>query len=461
MSADAEYDVDLFVIGAGSGGVRAARMAAAAGARVAVAEDRYLGGTCVNVGCVPKKLYSYAAHFHDSFDDAAGFGWHLDSPATFDWSTLRDNKTSEIKRLNGIYQRMLEGAGVTLFNARARVTDAHTVTLTTEDGEVSVSAEKILLATGGWPWVPEFPGSDLALNSNQVFDLETFPKRFLVLGGGYIAVEFASIFNGLGSETHLIYRGDLLLKGFDQEVREFTRDEMAKKGVNLHFSTNIARIEQQPEGTLRVELTTGETLEVDVVLAATGRKANISGLGIEALGLALDDTGKLPVNERYETQVPSVLALGDLTAGPELTPVALAEAMQLVDIHFHKKAPRPLDYATIPTAVFCHPNIGTVGLSEEAAREKFSKIRVYRTDFRAMKHTLSGSQERMLMKLIVDDATDVVVGAHMVGEEAGELIQGIAIAVMAGLTKEDFDRTVGIHPTGAEEFVTMRTPSRY
>lgn len=461
MSADAEYDVDLFVIGAGSGGVRAARMAAAAGARVAVAEDRYLGGTCVNVGCVPKKLYSYAAHFHDSFDDAAGFGWHLDSPATFDWPTLRDNKTSEIKRLNGIYQRMLEGAGVTLFNARARVTDAHTVTLTTEDGEVSVSAEKILLATGGWPWVPEFPGSDLALNSNQVFDLETFPKRFLVLGGGYIAVEFASIFNGLGSETHLIYRGNLLLKGFDQEVREFTRDEMAKKGVNLHFSTNIARIEQQPEGTLRVELTTGETLKVDVVLAATGRKANISGLGIEALGLALDDTGKLPVNERYETQVPSVLALGDLTAGPELTPVALAEAMQLVDIHFHKKAPRPLDYATIPTAVFCHPNIGTVGLSEEAAREKFSKIRVYRTDFRAMKHTLSGSQERMLMKLIVDDSTDAVVGAHMVGEEAGELIQGIAIAVRAGLTKEDFDRTVGIHPTGAEEFVTMRTPSRY
>ncbi|GGC84536.1 glutathione-disulfide reductase [Vreelandella lutescens] len=461
MSSDAEYDVDLFVIGAGSGGVRAARMAAAAGARVAIAEDRYLGGTCVNVGCVPKKLYSYAAHFHDSFDDAAGFGWHLDSPATFDWPTLRDNKTSEIKRLNGIYQRMLEGAGVTLFNARARVANAHTVTLTTADGEVNVSAEKILLATGGWPWVPEFPGSDLALNSNQVFDLDTFPKRFLVLGGGYIAVEFASIFNGLGSETHLIYRGDLLLKGFDQEVREFTRDEMAKKGVNLHFSTNIARIEQLPEGSLKVELTTGEILEVDAVLSATGRKANITGLGIESLGIALNDEGKLSVNERYETQVPSILALGDLTAGPELTPVALAEAMQLVDIHFHKKAPRPLDYATIPTAVFCHPNIGTVGLSEEAARDEFPKIRVYRTDFRAMKHTLSGSQERMLMKLIVDDASDVVVGAHMVGEEAGELIQGIAIAVRAGLTKEDFDRTIGIHPTGAEEFVTMRTPSRY
>ena len=460
MSADAAYDFDLFVIGAGSGGVRAARMAAATGARVAVAEDRYLGGTCVNVGCVPKKLYSYAAHFHDSFDDAAGFGWRLASPATFDWPTLRDNKTSEIKRLNGIYQRMLEGAGVTLFNARARVVDPHTVTLTNADGEVSVSAEKILLATGGWPWVPEFPGSDLTLTSNQVFDLDSFPERFLVLGGGYIAVEFASIFNGLGSETHLIYRGDLLLKGFDQEVREFTCDEMAKKGVNLHFSANIARIERT-EGALQVELTTGETLEVDAVLAATGRKANTSGLGIDVLGIELNSEGKLPVNERYETQVPSILALGDLIAGPELTPVALAEAMQLVDIHFHKKTPRPLDYDTIPTAVFCHPNIGTVGLSEEAAREKFSKIRVYRTDFRAMKHTLSGSQERMLMKLIVDDASDVVVGAHMVGEEAGELIQGIAIAVRAGLTKEDFDRTVGIHPTGAEEFVTMRTPARY
>lgn len=460
MSAEAAYDFDLFVIGAGSGGVRAARMAAAAGARVAIAEDRYLGGTCVNVGCVPKKLYSYAAHFHDSFDDAAGFGWQLPSPATFDWPTLRDNKTSEIKRLNGIYQRMLEGAGVTLFNARARVTDPHTVALSNSEGDVSISADKILLATGGWPWVPEFPGSDLALTSNQIFDLETFPERFLVLGGGYIAVEFASIFNGLGSETHLIYRGDLFLKGFDQEVREFTRDEMAKKGVKLHFAANIARIEQS-NGALQVALTTGETLEVDAVLAATGRQANVTGLGVESLGIALNGDGKLPVNERYETTVPSILALGDLIEGPELTPVALAEAMQLVDIHFHQKAPRPLNYDTIPTAVFCHPNIGTVGLSEEAAREKFDKIRVYRTDFRAMKHTLSGSQERMLMKLIVDDASDVVVGAHMVGEEAGELIQGIAIAVRAGLTKEDFDLTVGIHPTGAEEFVTMRTPSRY
>ena len=459
MADVSEYEYDLLVIGAGSGGVRAARMAAATGAKVAIAEDRYLGGTCVNVGCVPKKLYSYAAHFHDSFDDAAGFGWQLPGPARFDWATLRDNKISEIKRLNGIYQRMLEGAGVTLFNARARLADAHTVTLSGEHGDISVTARKILLATGGWPWVPDFPGSEYALDSNQIFDLDTFPKRFLALGGGYIAVEFSSIFNGLGSETHLIYRGELFLKGFDQQVREFTRAEMERKGVNLHFNTNIERIEPS-QGAYTVHLTNGDVLEVDVVLAATGRKANIRDLGLEALGLGLDDAGKIPVNERFETALPSVLALGDLTAGPELTPVALAEAMQLVDVHFADTAPKPLDYTTIPTAVFCHPNIGTVGLSEEAAREKFANIRVYSTDFLAMKHTLSGSQERTLMKLIVDDASDVVVGAHMVGDDAGEIIQGIAIAVRAGLTKQDFDRTVGIHPTGAEEFVTLRTLTR-
>lgn len=338
MTDVSEYEYDLLVIGAGSGGVRAARMAAATGAKVAIAEDRYLGGTCVNVGCVPKKLYSYAAHFHDSFDDAAGFGWQLPGPARFDWATLRDNKISEIKRLNGIYQRMLEGAGVTLFNARARLADAHIVTLSGEHGDVSVSARKILLATGGWPWVPDFPGSEYALDSNQIFDLDTFPKRFLALGGGYIAVEFSSIFNGLGSETHLIYRGELFLKGFDQQVREFTRAEMERKGVNLHFNTNIERIEPGQDA-YNVHLTNGDVLEVDVVLAATGRKANIRDLGLEALGLGLDDAGKIPVNERFETALPSILALGDLTAGQELTPVALAEAMQLVDVHFADTLP--------------------------------------------------------------------------------------------------------------------------
>ena len=450
------YDWDLFVIGAGSGGVRAARTAAAAGARVAVAEDRYLGGTCVNVGCVPKKLYSYAAHFHDAFEDAEGFGWRVAEPPRFDWPTLRDNKVGEIKRLNGIYARLLDGAGVRLINGRARLLDAHRVAV----GDEVHSAEKILVAVGGWPWVPEFPGSELAVSSNEVFDLESFPERFLVLGGGYIAVEFASIFNGLGSDTHLIYRGELFLRGFDHEVREFTRDQMRQKGVQLHFETNIERIDKV-EGGLAVTLTDGEVLEVDAVLAATGRRPHLEGLGLDTLGVALDDGGYIKVNERFESSLPSVLALGDVTGGPELTPVALAEAMHLVRCHFEDTPPpAALDYRNIPTAVFCHPNIGTVGLSEEEAREQFGEIRVYSADFRPMKHTLSGSAERCLMKLIVADESDVVVGAHMVGEEAGEVIQGIAIAVKAGLTKADFDATVGIHPTGAEEFVTMRTPTR-
>ncbi|GHB09201.1 glutathione-disulfide reductase [Salinicola rhizosphaerae] len=451
----ASFDYDLFVIGAGSGGVRAARTAAATGARVAVAEDRYLGGTCVNVGCVPKKLYSYAAHFHDAFEDSAGFGWTLGQAPTFDWATLRDNKIDEIKRLNGIYNRLLDNAGVTLINGRAKVVDANAVEV---NGE-RITADKILVAVGGWPWTPEFEGNEHTVNSNQVFDLENFPKRFLVLGGGYIAVEFASIFNGLGADTHLVYRGELFLRGFDNEVRAFTRDEMAKKGVNLHFEANIERI-RKVDGGLEVTLTNGETLEVDAVLSATGRRPHLEGLGLEPLGVELNTDGTLKVNERYESSVPSILALGDVTGGPELTPVALAEAMHLVQHHYGDKTPGPLDYDDIATAVFCHPNIGTVGLSEEEARERHASVRIYSADFRPMKHTLSGSDERCLMKLVVDDETDRVVGAHMVGEEAGEIIQGLAIAVRARLTKSDFDATVGIHPTAAEEFVTMRSVTR-
>lgn len=451
----ANYDYDLFVIGAGSGGVRAARTAAATGVKVAVAEDRYLGGTCVNVGCVPKKLYSYAAHFHDAFEDSSGFGWTIPQAPSFDWATLRDNKIEEIKRLNGIYNRLLDGAGVTLINGRAKVVDAHAVEV---NGE-RITAEKILVAVGGWPWTPQFEGSEYTVNSNQVFDLDDFPKRFLVLGGGYIAVEFASIFNGLGADTHLVYRGALFLRGFDHEVREFTRDEMAKKGVNLHFEANIERI-RKVEGGLEVTLTNGEQLEVDAVLAATGRRPHLEGLGLDSLGVELNTDGTLKVNERYESSVPSILALGDVTGGPELTPVALAEAMHLVQHHYGDKTPGPLDYQNIATAVFCHPNIGTVGLSEEEARERFGAVRIYSADFRPMKHTLSGSDERCLMKLVVDDASDRVVGAHMVGDEAGETIQGIAIAVRAQLTKTDFDATVGIHPTAAEEFVTMRSLTR-
>ncbi|KXS39282.1 MAG: glutathione reductase (NADPH) [Halomonadaceae bacterium T82-2] len=451
----AEFDYDLFVIGAGSGGVRAARTAAATGARVAIAEDRYLGGTCVNVGCVPKKLYSYAAHFHDAFEESAGFGWQLPEAPRFEWATLRDNKIEEIKRLNGIYGRLLDNAGVRLINGRARVVGEHAVEI---NGE-TLTAEKILVAVGGWPWIPDFPGNEHVLDSNRVFDLEEFPRRFLVLGGGYIAVEFASIFNGLGSDTHLVYRGELFLRGFDHEVREFTRDEMTKKGVNLHFETTIETVEKQGDE-LAVTLTNGETLIVDAVLSATGRRPHLAGLGLDAFDIALNPDGTLKVNERYETSVPSILALGDVTGGPELTPVALAEAMHMVQHHFTTEPPGPLNYHNIATAVFCHPNIGTVGLSEEAARAECGEIRVYTADFRPMKHTLSGSEERCLMKLVVDDASDRVVGAHMVGEEAGEVIQGIAIAVRAGLSKTDFDATVGIHPTGAEEFVTMRTPTR-
>ncbi|WP_110687343.1 glutathione-disulfide reductase [Salinicola aestuarinus] len=450
------YDYDLFVIGAGSGGVRAARTAAATGAKVAVAEDRYLGGTCVNVGCVPKKLYSYAAHFHEAFEDSAGFGWSLSEPPRFDWATLRDNKIEEIKRLNGIYGRLLDGAGVDLINGRAKVVDAHAV----EVNGKRLTAEKILVAVGGWPWVPEFEGNELTVNSNQVFDLDAFPQRFLVLGGGYIAVEFASILNGLGADTHLVYRGPLFLRGFDEEVRNFTRDEMAKKGVNLHFEVNIEKIRQVETG-LEVTLTDGKTLEVDAVLAATGRRPHLEGLGLEALGVETLDSGALKVNERFETSVPSILALGDVIGGAELTPVALAEAMQLVAHHYGDEAPKPMEYENIATAVFCHPNIGTVGLSEEEARERYSSVRIYSADFRPMKHTLSGSDERCLMKLVVDDASDRVVGVHMVGEEAGEIVQGLAIAVKAGLTKADFDATVGIHPTAAEEFVTMRSVTRH
>ncbi|MCE8015125.1 glutathione-disulfide reductase [Halomonas sp. MCCC 1A17488] len=450
-----DFDYDLFVIGAGSGGVRAARTAAAAGARVAVAEDRYLGGTCVNVGCVPKKLYSYAAHFHDAFQDARGFGWRLPEAPVFDWATLRDNKVREIIRLNEIYGRLLDSAGVRLIHGRARVVDAHRVEVAGE----SITAAKILVAVGGWPWVPDFPGRELAVTSNEVFDLAQLPRRFLALGGGYIAVEFASIFNGLGSESHLVYRGELFLRGFDREVREFTREQMAAKGVRLHFEANVERIDKV-EGGLLVTLTNGESLEVDAVLAATGRRPHLEGVGLDALDIELNGDGTVKVNERFETSVPSILALGDVIGGPELTPVALAEAMHLVQQHFGDAPPAPMDYRNIATAVFCHPNIGTVGLSEEQARKQYGAIRVYRTDFRPMKHTLSGSEERCLMKLIVADDSDVVVGAHMVGEEAGELIQGVAIAVRAGLTKADFDATVGIHPTGAEEFVTMRTLSR-
>jgi len=447
----ATYDYDLFVIGAGSGGVRAGRMAAGMGARVAIAEDRYMGGTCVNVGCVPKKLYVYASEYGRGFSDARGFGWRADN-LRFDWATLRDNKKTEIARLNKIYERLLDGAGATIIDGRARVVDAHTVAV---NGQ-TFTAERILVATGGWPYVPEFPGSELAVTSNEIFDLPSFPRRIVVVGGGYIAVEFAGIFNGLGAEVVQLYRGPLFLRGFDEDIRHHAAKEIDGSGIDLRFNSNVTDIERTAEG-LAVTLTDGSTLDTDAVLYATGRKANIEGLGLEELGVALTPTGAIQVDDHFRSSVPSIFALGDVIGRMELTPVALAEGMAFVNREIGNSN-RPVDYEFIPTAVFCQPPIGTVGFTEARAREEFGNVDVYRTAFKPMRHTISGREERTLMKLLVDKATDRVVGAHMVGPDAGEIIQGIAIAMKAGATKAHFDATIGIHPTAAEEFVTLREP---
>ena len=450
----ADFDFDLFVIGAGSGGVRTARMAAAKGVRVAITEDLYLGGTCVNVGCVPKKLFVYSSHYAHDFQEAKGFGWNV-GETSFDWPTLRDNKTKEIERLNGIYKNMLVNAGCTLMTGRGVMIDAHTVEVNGEQ----YTAERILVATGGWPFVPDFPGKEHVISSNEVFFLEQFPKRAVVVGGGYIAVEFAGIFAGLGAKTDLIYRGELFLRGFDQEVREFTAREVAKKQVNLNFNCDITAIEKQADGSLLITTNDGRTIEADCVMYATGRNPKVANLGLEALGIKQAANGAIVVDDNFQSSVPSVYALGDVIDRIALTPVALAEGMALVN-HLYNEGSAEVNYDLIATAVFCQPNIGTVGLSEEQAREQYANIDVYVSDFRAMKHTLSGSDERTLMKMIVDKASDKVVGVHMVGSEAGEIIQGIAIALKAGATKAVFDSTIGVHPTAAEEFVTMRTPTR-
>ncbi|WP_101760441.1 glutathione-disulfide reductase [Oceanicoccus sp. KOV_DT_Chl] len=446
-----QYDYDLFVIGAGSGGVRASRMAAAFGAKVAVAEDRYMGGTCVNVGCVPKKLYVYASQFSNAFKDARGFGWDSNTPQ-FEWATLRDNKITEISRLNSVYDSMLGNAGVEVINGRARFIDNHTVDVNGKQ----FTAERILLATGTWPFIPNFPGSEYAISSNEIFDLKTFPKRLLVVGGGYIAVEFAGIFNGLGAQTTQLYRGPLFLRGFDEDIRHFAAKEIAASGVDLRFNSNIAAIEKLADDSLRAILEDGSSIDCDAILYATGRKPHIQDVGFDRVNVALNDDGTIKVNDEFQTSEASIYALGDITGGMELTPVALAEGMALAKTLYNNE-PTQVDYDTIATAVFCQPNIGTCGLSEQQATEKYTDIAVYESNFRAMKHTIGGRSERTYMKLIVDKKTDRVVGIHMVGEDAGEIIQGMAIAMKAGATKAIFDSTIGIHPTAAEEFVTMRT----
>jgi glutathione reductase (NADPH) len=451
----ADFDFDLFVIGGGSGGVRAARMSAQRGARVALAEVGALGGTCVNLGCIPKKLYSYAAHFAESFEESHGFGWVGEAPK-LNWETLKTNRAREISRLNGIYLQLLKGAGVHILEGWAKLVDAHTVAV----GDQHYTAKSILIATGGKPSVPAVPGSEHVITSNEMFDLSPFPQRLLVVGGGYIACEFASIFNGLGSQVTQLYRGHQVLRGFDEEVRAFIAGEMVKTGITLHLNTDVASIERAGKE-LQVRLLDGSVISVDTVLYATGRVPLVKDLGLEAADVKQNAIGAIEVNEQYQTSVPSIYALGDVTARIQLTPVALGEAMVVVDQLFGPMAgqkPRSMSYEFIPTAVFTHPNIGTVGYSEADACEKFGKVRVYRSDFKALKHTLSGSTERTLMKLLVEDATDRVVGLHMVGPDAGEIVQGFAVAMKAGATKEIFDSTIGIHPTVAEEFVTMREP---
>jgi len=453
------FDFDLFVIGGGSGGVRAARMSAQRGARVALAEVAAMGGTCVNVGCIPKKLYSYAAHYGDSFEESHGFGWVGEAP-TFDWDLLKANRAREISRLNGVYVQLLESAGVTIIEGWGRLLDAHTV----EVDDRRFTAKNILVSTGGTPTVPAITGREHVVTSDQMFDLSPFPRRLLVVGGGYIACEFASIFNGLGSQVTQVHRRDKLLTGFDDDVRRFIAGEMSKTGINLQLGTHISAITKTDDG-LQVEVKDSQDKParflVDCVLYATGRVPNASAIGLETVGVAVNRVGAIQVNAQYQTSVPSIYALGDVTARLQLTPVALGEAMVVVDHLFGPtagNAPRSMNYNFVPTAVFTHPNIGTVGYSEADAREQFGAIRVYRTDFKSLRHTLSGSTERTLMKLLVDDATDRVVGLHMVGPDAGEIVQGFAVAMKAGATKAVFDSTIGIHPTAAEEFVTMREP---
>jgi glutathione reductase (NADPH) len=445
----AHYDFDLFTIGAGSGGVRASRLAAALGARVAIAEERYLGGTCVNVGCIPKKLLVYASEFADDFEDAGGFGWAV-GERRIDWPELIARKDREIERLNGVYRRLLETAGARLIEGHAVVVDAHTVAI---DGR-RYTSQTLLVATGGWPWKPAIPGVENAITSNEAFHLEKLPCRVLIGGGGYIAVEFAGIFKGLGAEVIQAYRGPLFLRGFDDDLRAALAAEMRKRGIDLRFDASIEAIERG-DGSVRARLSNGQSVEVDQVMLATGRIPNTRGIGLEEAGVELDRVGAVRVDPLSRSSVPSIYAIGDCTNRMNLTPVAIAEARAFVETVFRQN-PKPMDYRDVPTAVFSQPSLGTVGLTEAEARERFTTIDVYRSTFRPLKHTLSGRDEQTLMKLVVDRATDRVLGCHMIGPDAGEIIQGLAVALQCNATKAQFDATVGIHPTAAEEFVTMR-----
>jgi glutathione reductase (NADPH) len=447
------YDYDLFVIGAGSGGVRASRIAAGYGARVGICEDYRVGGTCVIRGCVPKKLFVYGSKYAHEFEDSAAYGWTVGEP-THSWATLRDNVGREVDRLNAIYIRLLEGSGVKIHMGRGRLMDRHTIEVAGE----TVTADKILIATGGRPEVPPIPGHEFAITSNEAFHLpDPLPKRITIVGGGYIAVEFAGIFNGLGCETELVIRRDRVLRGFDEECRTFVHEALKASGIKIRTETEIQRICQAKDGKGFECLTPlGGMFETGLVMYATGRVPNTHGIGLEKAGVQLDKAGAVAVDEWSKTTADNIWAVGDVTDRIALTPVALMEGHCFADTEFGNK-PRKADHRDVPSAVFCQPEMANVGLSEEEARMTLGELRVFTSAFTPMKYTLAGRKQRTFMKLIVEAATDRVVGCHMVGDDAAELIQGLAVAVKAGATKAQFDATVGIHPTAGEEFVTMRT----
>jgi len=462
MKGNHDYDYDYLCIGGGSGGVRSSRIAAGHGAKVALVECAKggdtkdggfggLGGTCVNVGCVPKKLMTYGAHYTHDVHDAANYGWEIPQPK-LNWKKFIDNKNKEIARLNGIYSNMLKNAGVEVIDGYAKLVDAHTVDI---DGK-KVTAETILVAVGGWPMMPKVEGGELAITSNEAFFLEERPKRVVVVGGGYIALEFAGIFKGYGAEVTQIYRGDMWLRGFDMDVRQHVLAEYKEQGIDVRFNCNIAKMEKNSDGSIKVTYEDGSTQETDIVMYATGRVPRTKNLNCEAAGVKLDAGGAIIVDEGFQTSVPSIYAVGDVINRIQLTPIALAEGHCLADTLFGGK-PRKTDYSDVPTAVFSSPPIGTVGLTEEEARAKYKNVHIYRSTFRGMKHTISGRQEKTMYKLVVDADTDKVLGVHMVDPAAGEVIQLAGVCIKAGVTKTHFDSTIGVHPTAAEEMCTMRT----
>lgn len=456
----ADFDLDLVVIGAGSGGVRAARLAAQHGARVAVLERGPTGGTCVNVGCIPKKLYGYAAHYGEGFAEAAGYGWRAGA-AQLDWERLKTHRAAEIARLNGIYEQLLAQVDARLLRGTARLNGEQEVAFQPADGGAPqrLRARHVLVATGSTAARPALPGVELAVVSDAMFDLPVLPRRLVVVGGGYIACEMASIYHGLGVEVTLLVRGNALLRGFDADLGRFLAEQMQGKGVALRFGRHPVELSRAADGDLRVHLDDGDVLEAGQVLLATGRRPHTADLGLESAGLAPGRDGAIETDDRGATALPWLHAVGDVTGGPQLTPVALAQATVLVDRLFGS-GHRRFDAGLVPTAIFTHPPVATVGLSETEACERHGELRVYRADFRPLRHTLSDSGERCLVKLVVDDASDRVLGLHMVGSEAGEVVQGFAVALQAGATKAQFDATLGIHPTVAEEFVTLRTGTR-